>query len=126
VGAVDAANVIKLHRYKPQISYLQYPEFERDPHPGLAASLKVPLDTFHVEYREYANSANPFILHRKETMVAPDYPLRAKFASLTEREEKLGLYENPELIGTRDGWQRILEEKGVYLSGHKIMRKKQA
>lgn len=125
VGAVDAANIIKLHRHKPQISYLQYPRFEKDPHPALAASLKVPLDTFHIDYREYSHSANPFILHRKETMVAPDHPLRAKFASLTEREERLGLYETPELIGTSDGWQRILEEKGVYHSGHKIMRKRQ-
>lgn len=126
VGAVDAANIIKLHRHKPQISYLQYPEFEKNPHPALAASLKVPLNTFHIDYREYLNSANPFILHRKETMVAPDHPLRAKFASLTEREERLGLYENPEVIGTRDGWQRILEEKGIYHSGHKLMRKRQA
>lgn len=126
VGAVEGANIVKLHRHKPQVSYLQYPEFEKDPHPALRASLKVPLDTFHINYREYSNSPNPFILHRKEAMVVPDHPLRAKFASLTAKEEKLGLYETPELIGTRDGWQRILEEKGVYHSGHKIMRTRQA
>lgn len=126
VGVVDGANIVKLHRLKPQVSYLQYPKFEKEPHPALAASLKIPLDTFHIDYREYSNSTNPFILHRKETMLAPDHPLRARFASLTEREEKLGLYEHPELIGTRDGWQRILEEKEVYLSGHKIIRKRQA
>jgi DNA phosphorothioation-associated putative methyltransferase len=124
VGVVEGANIVKLHRHKPQVSYLQYPEFEKDPHPALAASLKVPLDTFHIDYREYANSTNPFILHRKETMLAPEHPLRAKFAKLTTQEENLGLYETPELIGTRGGWQRVLDEKGVYLSGHRVTRKK--
>jgi DNA phosphorothioation-associated putative methyltransferase len=124
VGAVEGANVIKLHRYKPKVSYLQYPKFESDPHPALAASLKVPLDTFHIDYREYKDSKNPFILHRKETMLAADHPLRAKFARLTEQEEKCGLYETPELIGTREGWQRVLDERSVYHSGHRLLRKK--
>lgn len=126
VGAVDGANLVKLHRLKPQVSYLQYPDFDKDPHPALTASLKVPLDTFHIDYREYKASKNPFILHRKETMLAPDHPLRRKFARLTELEEKFGLYEHPEAIGTRDGWGHVLEKKGVYISGHKVMRKKDA
>lgn len=124
VGAVEGANIIKLYRHKPQISYLQYPEFEKDPHPALAASLKVPLDTFHIDYREYSDSTNPFILHRKETMLGPEHPLRGKFARLTELEERFGLYEQPQVIGTHDGWRRVLEERGVYISGHKVMRKK--
>jgi DNA phosphorothioation-associated putative methyltransferase len=124
VGAVDAANIIKLHRHKPRISYMQYPEFEKDPHPALAASLKVPLDTFHIDYRDYSNSANPFILHRKETMLAPEHPLRTKFARLTNREDRLGLYERPETIGTWEGWQRILDEKGISYAGHQIVRRK--
>lgn len=121
VGAVEGANIVKMHRLKPQISYLQYPEFETDPHPALAASLKVPLNTFHIDYREYKDSRNPFILHRKETMLAPDHPLKNKFARLTAQEEKKGLYEAPQLIGTREGWQKILEEKEIYYSGHKLM-----
>lgn len=125
IGAVDGANIVKLHRLKPQISYLQYPDFDKDPHPALAASLKVPLNTFHIDYREYRDTRNPFILHRKETMLGPDHPLRQRFARLTEQEERYGLYEHPERIGTRDGWQRMLDEKGVYLAGHKLMRRKQ-
>lgn len=126
VGVVDGANIVKLHRLKPQVSYLQYPKFERDPHPALAASLKIPLDTFHIDYREYSNSTNPFILHRKEILLAPEHPLRRKFARLTELEERFDLYERPEVIGTRDGWRRVLEERGVYIAGHKVMRKKEA
>jgi DNA phosphorothioation-associated putative methyltransferase len=124
VGAVEGANVVKLHRLKPQVSYLQYPEFERDPHPALAASLKVPLKTFHIDYREYRDTKNPFILHRKETMLAPDHPLKPRFARLTEQEEKCGLYEMSEKIGTRDGWCKALEEKGVRLVGHRLVRVK--
>lgn len=126
IGVVDGANIVKLHRHKPQVSYLQYPKFEKDPHPALAASLKIPLDTFHIDYREYSKSTNPFILHRKETMLAPDHPLKPKFASLTAKEEELGLYESPELIGTREGWQRILDKKGVYFSGQRLVRKRSA
>lgn len=121
VGAVEGANIVKMHRLKPQISYLHYPEFETDPHPALAASLKVPLNTFHIDYRDYKDSQNPFILHRKETMLAPDHPLKSKFTRLTAQEEKEGLYEAPQLIGTRAGWRKILEEKDVYYSGHKLL-----
>ena len=43
IGVVEGANIIKLHRDQPQVSYLSYPDFERDPHPALASSLLVPL-----------------------------------------------------------------------------------
>lgn len=123
IGIVEGANVIKLHQGKPQVSYLYYPDFENDPHPALNASLVVPLKTFHVQYREYTDSENPFILHRKETFLAPDHPLYPKFARLTRQEERHGLYESPELIGTRRGWEKVLIDKGVYLSRHKLLRR---
>jgi DNA phosphorothioation-associated putative methyltransferase len=123
IGVVEGANVIKLHLGKPQVSYLYYPDFDTDPHPALNASLVVPLQTFHVQYREYMDSENPFILHRKETFLSPDHPLQPKFARLTRQEERYCLYESPELIGTKRGWETVLHEKGVYLSGHKLLRK---
>ena len=124
IGVVEGANVIKLHLGKPQVSYLYYPDFDTDPHPALNASLIVPLQTFHVQYREYLNSENPFILHRKEAFLSPDHPLQPKFARLTRQEERYGLYESPELIGTKRGWETVLHEKGMYLSGHKLLRKR--
>jgi DNA phosphorothioation-associated putative methyltransferase len=124
IGAVEGANVIKLHRWKPKVSYLHYPEFDSAPHPALAASLVVPLQDFHVRYYEYDSSANPFILHRKEAMVAPDYPLKNKFARLTKQEERVGLYEKPVDIGTSAAWQLLLREKGVYLAGHRLLRRR--
>jgi DNA phosphorothioation-associated putative methyltransferase len=124
IGAVEGANLIKLYRDEPKVSYLSYPEFESDPHPSLAASLMVDLQTFRVKYREYHESPNPPILHRKETFLAPDHPLRPKFARLTEREESCGLYAQSESIGTRDGWRKVLDEYGLYFSGHRLLRKK--
>src|SRR6185369_12985497 len=88
IGSVENANVIKLKVSKPQISYLYYPNFEKTAHPALAGSLVVPLDHFRIKYNEYADSANPFILHRKETLLAQGHPLRARFERLTEQEER--------------------------------------
>lgn len=124
VGSVEGANIIKLHCGKPQISYLQYPEFEKNPHPALAASLVVPLQTFRIKYREYKDSPNPPILHRKELFIAQEHPLYAKFARLTRQEEKYCLFDSSETIGTREGWQKMLESRGVYFSGHRLLRRK--
>lgn len=123
IGAVDGANIIKLHREEPQISYLSYPDFNRDPHPALVASLIVPLQTFRVKFRDYTESKNPFILHRKEEFLPVEHPLRPKFARLTKQEENYHLYDNPEMIGTREGWNCVLESCGVQLSGHRLVRR---
>ena len=123
IGAVENANIIKLHRELPQISYLSYPEFDRDPHPALATSLLVPLQTFRIQHRDYTNSNNPPILHRKETFIPPAHPLYAKFSRLTRQEEKWGLYEKPQEIGTRAGWEQTLAARSVKLSGHRLVRR---
>ena len=122
VGAVEGANLVKLHRLKPKVSYLSYPDFDRDPHPALAGALVVPLNSFDVKYWNYLDAANPPILHRKEEFVPPEYPGRDKFAKLTKQEEGRGLYEDTSRIGRRDGWNFVLQEKQVKLRGHQIIR----
>lgn len=122
IGAVEGANIVKLHREKPQVSYLRYPGFEKDAHPALAASLKVDLQTCRLKYTEYAESANPPILHRKELFLPIDHRLRSKFSKLTQQEEAWGLYESPQLIGTREGWERALKARGACISGHRLKR----
>lgn len=121
LGQPEGANLIKLHREEPKISYLSYPAFESDPHPALASSLTVHLQTFRVRYRDFQSRANPPILHRKELFVAPDHPLHAKFARLTRIEEQKGLYEDTSRIGTRDGWNEALAQRGLYLKGHRLL-----
>lgn len=122
IGRIDDANLIKLHRDEPKISYLSYPEFETDPHPAVASSVTVHLQTFRVKYRDFRSYKNPPILHRKELFVQKDHPLYAKFERLTRIEEQKGLYESSEAIGTRDGWRAVLRAKGVSLRGHRLVQ----
>ncbi len=82
----------------------------------------VHLRTLQVRYIDYRTTDSPPILHRKETFVPVDYPLHAKFARLTRQEERWGLYDHPVAIGTRQAWERLLAEKGVRLTGHRVTR----
>ena len=124
IGAVQGANIVKLANDEPKVSYLSYPDFDRDPHPALIASLSVNLRTFKVRQRHYSASRNPPILHRKEAFLTHDHPLYAKFAGLTRSEEAKGLYIDPSRIGTRDGWQTVLDAGGFELRGHRLVRRK--
>ena len=121
VGTVEGANVIKLHREEPKISYLSYPQFEAAPHPALAHSLAVHLQTFRLRETDYSGRDNPPILHRKEEFIPEDHPLREKFARLTRQEERHGLFEAPTRIGLRKQWEELLAAKGVRLRGHRLL-----
>jgi DNA phosphorothioation-associated putative methyltransferase len=122
IGVVDGANIIKLHRDTPSVSYLLYPRFDEAAHPALSASLLVNLQRSDVQYREYEQSDSPPILHRKEEFVGADYPGRERFQKLTSQEEKRGLYENPSEIGTLRAWEDLLKAKSVCLRGHRLCR----
>ena len=121
-GTVEQANILKLNRIEPKVSYLAYPDFDRDPHPALAVSVRADLRRLDIKYREFRDSANPPILHRKETFVAPDYPGRDKFARLTAQEDRHALFEQPASIGTKQGWLAVLQSKGFRLRGHRLVR----
>ncbi len=122
LGEVEGANVLKLHRFSDKISYLAYPDFDADPHPALLRCVKLSLRTRQLECYDYAASANPPVLHRKETFLLPDHPLHAKFARLTQQEERHGLLDDSAGIGTRDGWQARLRSRGFTLRGHALRR----
>jgi DNA phosphorothioation-associated putative methyltransferase len=123
LGEVEGANLIKLHRHSGKVSYLVYPDFETDPHPALLRSIKLNLRTREIESTDYAHSANPPVLHRKETFLLPDHPLRTKFERLTRHEERAGLLDETATIGTREGWLRRLQEKGLATRGHRLIRR---
>ncbi len=123
LGAVEGANLIKLHRQSGKVSYLVYPDFETDPHPALLRSIKLDLRTREIESTDYAHSANPPVLHRKETFLLPDHPLRPKFERLTRQEERAGLLDETATIGTRDGWEARLQERGFTIRGHRLIRR---
>jgi hypothetical protein len=64
------------------------------------------------------------VLHRKETFLLPDHPLNAKFARLTQQEERHGLLDDAASIGTRAGWQARLHTRGFTLRGHALRRRR--
>jgi DNA phosphorothioation-associated putative methyltransferase len=125
IGRVDGATLIKYHIDKPQISYLFYPEFDSDPHPALKASINVNLQSLYITHRDYADRANPPILHRKENFVTANYPLYKEFAQLTQQEQQLGLLKHKSDIGTRVGWEKCLAAHGVKINGHQVEQMKE-
>jgi DNA phosphorothioation-associated putative methyltransferase len=122
LGEIDGAIVIKLHRHSGKVSYLVYPEFDTDPHPPLLRSVKLSLRTREIECLDYAGTANPPVLHRKETFLTGDHPLYARFARLTAEEEQHGLLDDAATIGTREGWQARLSAAGFAVRGHRLVR----
>ena len=113
--------IIKFNYEQPKISYLFYPEFDNDPHPALHQSIQVDLKAQTVQQRDYYNSLNPPILHRKETFVNSDYPHYQLFAQLTKQEEAIGLFHETRTIGTRKGWEQRLQEYNVELKDHQVI-----
>lgn len=124
IEKVDAkiTTLIKFNFDKPTISYLHYPDFDTDPHPALKTSISINLNNGKVEQRNYSNSKNPPVLHRKETFVAPEYLHYGKFAKLTSDEVKLGLLDNTRLIGTSQGWLTHLKNHGIEIQNHHVIQ----
>lgn len=123
LGEIEGANIIKLHRQSGKISYLCYPGFDTDPHPALTRSVKLSLRTRGLECYDYSARSNPPVLHRKEAFLRPEHPLHERFSKLTQQEEKHGLLNDASSIGTRDGWEARLEEKGFSLKGHRLVKR---
>ena len=122
IGNVDDANIVKIHRHSGKVSYLCYPEYDKDPHPVLQRSFKVNLRSLDIHCYDYSESSNPPILHRKESFLEESDPRFAKFAKLTRQEVRFGLLDETSTIGTRDGWNNRLAEKSVALKGHRVVK----
>jgi DNA phosphorothioation-associated putative methyltransferase len=120
-GTVLHANLVKLSVTEPQVSYLSYPDFDRDPHPTLQSAVVVNLRRLSVDWRDYSGSDNPPLLHRKEEFVGPDHPKRPLYERLTRAEMRAGLYQQPERIGTLKGWLAVLHAAGVSIRGHRLV-----
>ena len=53
IGRMDTTTLIKFHRHKPKISYLDYPDFDRAAYPVLRTSMQIDLRDLQVSYRDY-------------------------------------------------------------------------
>lgn len=104
------------------VSFLAYENFDEDPHPKLLRSVRVYLPKASYSLRSYADSSNRPILHRKETLVSPDYPLYERFRALSEAEEKAGLLTGTD-IGFEGSWTALLDARGLKLVDHQLRPK---
>ncbi|OZC84421.1 SAM-dependent methyltransferase [Rhodococcus sp. 06-418-1B] len=120
VGSTPSANMVKLSVVKPLVSFLTYPDFERLAHPTLASAITVNLRTLSVSWRDYSQSSNPPLLHRKEEFVSAEDPRAPLYESLTRSEVRAGLYDHPEQIGVLKGWERTLAASGKIVRGHRL------
>ncbi|MDJ0899328.1 MAG: DNA phosphorothioation-associated putative methyltransferase [Xenococcus sp. MO_188.B8] len=111
-------NILKFGLAKPQISYLFYPKFDEDPHPCLKSSLIINLQTKGIDYRDYTDSKNPPILHRKETFISKQHHLYDKFSHLTKCEQEVGLLKPAKQIGFLKQWQQFLNLNHIQFEDH--------
>jgi DNA phosphorothioation-associated putative methyltransferase len=110
-------NVVKMHTLGEQLSLLAYDDFDDAPFPMLRKSWRINLATGTVVYRDYADSHNPPILHRKELLLPPDDPRIPSYAALTQTAEALGLFDDPTRIGFREQWLTRIAAQGYALQG---------
>ena len=124
VGEVDY-NVLKISTNGKSISFLSYSDFDDNAHPDLRYSVRVYLPRAEYSIRDYSDSANPPILHRKEMLVDPLYPNYIAFCELSAQEDQLGLLSRND-IGTREAWLVALAEIAVTIEGHKVVQRSPA
>ncbi|MEM1279664.1 MAG: DNA phosphorothioation-associated putative methyltransferase [Cyanobacteria bacterium P01_H01_bin.152] len=125
IGRPEEATVVKFHVQKPQITYLFYPGFDKEPHPALHTSMAIGLQDLHIRYRDY-DQDNPPLLHQKDQLLMEDYPGYAKFAKLSQQERKWGLLEDIKAIFDRRGWEQCLATHGAELRGHRVVWRQDA
>jgi len=124
IGEVTGANIIKLHRDSKKVSYLSYPDFDTDPHPGLHRSDVVDLGARRLGSRSYRQDSNVPILHRKEEFIRRVDPRWEPFHAVTKAEEEAGLYQDTSRIGYRAQWEALVEALPGSLPGLKPIRDK--
>ena len=112
----SAINVVKLNLRSGRISLLEYEPFEESAFPTLLGSWVIEPSSDTPTYRTYRTSLNPPILHRKELLVAPNYPEREEWQRLTAEADELGLFDNTRTIGFKKNWLQLIAGKGYSLT----------
>ena len=118
VGDVEA-DLIKVSTDGRKVSFLRYANFDTAAHPELTYSVKVYLPKATHSFRDYADSTNPPILHRKEAFLDELHPDYQACLTLTEKEEELGLLSRND-IGTRNGWAAALAERNAVINAYQL------
>lgn len=118
VGSVDY-NILKFRTSGRAVSFMRYDDFDQDPHPKLNYSIVAYLPKADYSIRNYRESPNRPILHRKDALVSEKYALYERFRALTIEEERYGILGLPN-IGYEDKWLEVLKLRKLRLIGHAI------
>jgi len=101
-------------------SLLLYEDFSASAFPALLKAISFDEDG-RTTVTDYTDRDNPPILHRKETLIAPDDPRQPAFSAITRRAEELGLFKDSNKIGTRKAWYARLEAAGLKVDGPRLV-----
>jgi len=101
-------------------SLLLYEDFSASAFPALLKAISFDEDG-RPTVTDYTGRDNPPILHRKETLIAPDDPRQPAFSAITRRAEELGLFKDSNRIGTRKAWYARLEAAGLKVDGPRLV-----
>jgi len=119
-GMAHEWNVLKFGVGSSRISFLSYPGFLDDGFPSLKASTMVDLHAGKVASRSYQDENAP-ILHRKELLLPEGHPLIPVATQLTTAAERLGLFQDANVIGHRQPWEARLARLGLRVDGHTLL-----
>ena len=115
----EEGNIIKFE-IPDKVSFLTYMGFHEMAHPHLVMVTNVKLVSPPlVQSRDHWDRPNRHILHRKELMVADDYPDREMFEKLSLAEIDAGLLGRAD-IGYENQWEALLQQKGLKIVGHQL------
>ena len=114
-------NVIKIAHDHNGVSLIDYPGFFDEAFPTLRRYWTVDIEKQIVRYRTYEESLNPPILHRKELLLPLDHPERKLYTELTTSAEQIGLFDDPNRIGSKQAWEALLVQRGYKVVGHDLI-----
>ena len=89
-------------------------------------SIKIDLINKNVKFTSYADRENPPILHRKELLFTSDHPKLPEFIAITRIAEQNKLFKEPNKIGNKLTWQRLVDEAGLEIRGNRLFKKELA
>jgi DNA phosphorothioation-associated putative methyltransferase len=113
----EVVNVIKYNQVTGKVSCLNYLDFEGDPFPVLGNSFIFDISEGKFTKRNYLNSLNPPILHRKELLVDQLHTNYDKWTEVTNVATDIGLFDTNISIGFKQNWVKLIESKGYRLNG---------
>ena len=115
----ENVSVIKLKRDGHGVTFIECEDFFAIPHPAVLRITKVKFLKRKVVLRDFSESLNPTIYHRKEAFLSPEHPDYDRMAALTVQEEEAGLLGGP-YIGRRNAWEQLLAEGSFSIVGHQL------